>query len=102
MESSRLINKRGWVGCGFRGDASPAVAGLEPRRGAPGLRGVEVTRSKIWCRGFGRVTSAAGAGTSGRGDVQRVRRGEQITALRILKWRGDASGINTSRENLEY
>lgn len=42
----------------------------------------------------------AGAGTSGRGDVQWVRRGEQITALRILKWRGDASGINTSRGNL--
>lgn len=32
--------------------------------------------------------------------MRRVRRSEQITALRILKWRGDASGINTSRGNL--
>lgn len=36
----------------------------------------------------------------GGGDVRRVRRSEQITALRILKWRGNASGINTSRGNL--
>lgn len=37
-----------------------------------------------------------GWGASSCGDVQQVRRGEQITALRILKWRGDASGIDIS------
>lgn len=49
---------------------------------------------------LGELQARRGRGKSGRGDVQRVRRGEQITALRILKWRGDASGINTSRGNL--